>query len=147
MVNVLQAMVLTDGAKMVKTPTYHVFMMYKPYMDATVLPIELKSPWYNKDKWAMPAVSASAVRDKAGKIHVGLANLDPNRPMTVSVQIDGIAGSAVSGQLLTAPAMNTLNSFEVPDGVVPVAFDGARIVGKTLSLTLPAKSVVMLDLQ
>jgi alpha-N-arabinofuranosidase len=147
MVNVLQAMILTDGARMVKTPTYQVFMMYKPYMDARVLPIEVKSPWYNKDKWVMPAVSASAVRDKAGKVHVGLANLDPNRPMRVSVQIDGIAGSAVSGQVLTAPAMNALNSFDQPNNVVPVAFAGARIDGKTLTVTLPAKSVVMLDLQ
>jgi alpha-N-arabinofuranosidase len=147
MVNVLQAMILTDGARMVKTPTYQVFMMYKPYMDATVLPIEIKSPWYNKDKWTMPAVSASAVRDKSGKVHVGLANLDPNRPMRVSIQIDGVTAGSVSGQLLTAPAMNTLNSFDAPNAVVPVAFNGARVDGKTLTVTLPAKSVVMLDLQ
>ncbi|MDI1295657.1 MAG: alpha-L-arabinofuranosidase C-terminal domain-containing protein, partial [bacterium] len=71
MVNVLQAMILTDGKKMVLTPTYHVFEMYKPWQDATVLPIDITTPWYNKDKWSMPAVSGSAVRGKDGKVHVG----------------------------------------------------------------------------
>ncbi len=144
MVNVLQAMILTDGPKMVLTPTYHVFAMYKPYMDGTVLPIDIKSPWYNKDQWTMPAVSASAVRGKDGLIHVGLANLDPNRPTTITATLDGVSAGTVTGQVLTADAMNALNAFDKPDTVVPVAFTGARIEGGTLTVTLPPKSVVML---
>ncbi|PZU09300.1 alpha-L-arabinofuranosidase C-terminal domain-containing protein [Sphingomonas sp.] len=147
MVDVLQAMILTDGAKMVKTPTYYVFQMYKPYMDATVLPVELKSPWYGKDQWVVPAVSASAVRDKAGAVHVGLTNADPNRAATVTVSLSGVAGSTVTGKVLTATAMNALNSFDKPGTVVPVAFTGAQLSGGTLTVTLPAKSVVMLDLK
>jgi alpha-N-arabinofuranosidase len=147
MVDVLQAMILTDGAKMVKTPTYYVFQMYKPYMDATVLPIDLKSPWYGKDQWVVPAVSASAVKDKAGVVHVGLTNADPNRPATVTVTLSGVAGSNVSGQVITAPAMNALNSYAQPRTVVPTAFTGAQLSGTTLTVTLPAKSVVMLDLK
>ena len=147
MVNVLQAMILTDDRRMVLTPTYHVFAMYKDYMDATVLPVELKSPWYNKDQWVMPAVSASAVRDKAGIVHVGLANLDPNRPQTVSATLNGVTAGTVSGRILTAPAMNALNSFEAPNTVTPTAFTGAQVNGGTLTVTLPPKSVVMLDLR
>ncbi|AUW59639.1 alpha-N-arabinofuranosidase [Sphingobium sp. SCG-1] len=147
MVNVLQAMILTDGPKMVLTPTYHVFAMYKPYMDGTVLPIEIKSPWYGKDQWTMPAVSASAVRDKAGQVHVALANLDPNKEMTVSTTLAGVTASAVSGKVLTAPAVNSLNSFDKPDTVTPADFNGARLDGGTLTVTLPPKSVVMLDLR
>ena len=146
MVNVLQAMIFTDGAKMVKTPTYYVFQMYKPYQDGTVLPIDIKSPWYNKDQWVMPAVSASAVRDKAGVVHVALANLDPNRPNSVSVSLAGVSASGVSGTVLTAPVMNARNDFDAPNNVAPAAFNGARIDGGTLSVTLPAKSVVMLEL-
>ena len=147
MVNVLQAMILTDDRKMVLTPTYHVFAMYKPYMDATVLPIEIKSPWYGKDQWVMPAVSASAVRDKAGVVHVGLANLDPNRPNSISVKLAGVTASGVSGRVLTAPAMNALNSFDAPTTVAPAPFNDARIENGTLNVTLPPKSVVMLDLR
>ncbi|MFW2829372.1 alpha-N-arabinofuranosidase [Sphingomonas sp. ID0503] len=147
MVNVLQAMILTDGPKMVLTPTYHVFAMYKPYMDGTVLPIEVKSPWYGKDKWTVPAVSASAVRDKAGVVHVGLSNADPNRPMTVTTTLTGVTASAVTGKVLTAPAMTSLNSFDAPNVVAPAPFTGAQVNGGTLTVTLPPKSVVMLDLR
>jgi alpha-N-arabinofuranosidase len=147
MVNVLQAMILTDGSKMVLTPTYHVFHMYKPYMDGTVLPIELKSPWYNKDQYVMPAVSASAVRDKAGVVHVALANADPNRAITVQAALAGLNASGATGQILTAPAINAINTFDQPNAVAPAAFTGAQVAGGQLSVTLPAKSVVMLTLQ
>ncbi|WP_205412194.1 alpha-N-arabinofuranosidase [Sphingomonas crusticola] len=147
MINVLQAMILTDGPKMVLTPTYHVFKMYKPWQDATNLPIELKSPWYNKGEWTMPGVSASAVRDKAGQVHIGLANLDPNKPATVSTTLAGISAASVSGTIITASAMNAINSFDQPNVVVPQTFTGAQVAGGTLTVTLPPKSVVVLDLQ
>ncbi len=147
MVNVLQAMILTDGPKMVLTPTYHVFEMYKPYMDGTVLPIDVKSPWYNKDQWTLPAVSASAVRGKDGVVHVALSNADPNRAQTVAVQLTGVGGTTLTGRILTAPTMNAHNRFDAPNEVVPTAFTGAQLQGGTLNVTLPAKSVVMLDLK
>jgi alpha-L-arabinofuranosidase len=147
MVNVLQAMILTDGPKMVLTPTYHVFAMYKPYMDGTVLPIEVKSPWYHKDQWTMPAVSASAVRGKDGVVRVALANLDPNRAHTISATLAGMRPAAVTGQILTAPQMTARNSFDAPETVAPRGFDGAAVAGDVLSVTLPAKSVVMLELR
>ena len=147
MVNVLQAMILTDDAKMVRTPTYWVFAMYKPYMDATVLPIDIASPGYGAGKWSMPAVSGSAVRDKAGKVHVGLANADPHRAITVEIKLDGVNAATASGRVLTAAQMNAHNDFAAPDAVKPAAFGDARIAGDTLTVTLPAKSVVMLDLQ
>ena len=147
MVNVLQAMVLTEGSKMVLTPTYHVFAMYKPYMDGTVLPIDVKSPQYSMGKWTMPAISASAVRGKDGIVRVALANLDPNKAATVSATLAGVQATSVSGQILTAAQMTALNTFDAPDSVSPRAFDGARIAGGTLSVALPPKSVVMLELR
>ncbi|RVU05891.1 alpha-N-arabinofuranosidase [Novosphingobium umbonatum] len=146
MVNVLQTMILTDGAKMVLTPTYHVFSLYKPWQDATVLPIEVKAPDYKRGAWTMPAISASAVKGKDGHIHVALANLDPNRAMPVSIALGGVKAGKVAGQILTAPAMNTMNTFAAPQTLVPVPFKGASIKGATLSVTMPAKSVVVLDL-
>ncbi len=147
MVNVLQAMILTDGPKMVRTPTFWVFEMYKPYMDGTVLPITVSSPTYTKDTWSMPAVSASAVRGKDGVVHVGLSNLDPNRASTVSVSLAGLSAAGVTGRVLTAPAMNALNSFDAPQTLVPTPFTGARLENGALTVTLPAKSVVMLELK
>ena len=132
---------------MVLTPTYHVFEMYKPWQDATVLPIDIATPWYAKDKFTMPAVSGSAVKAKDGKVHVGLSNLDPNQSNTVTVKLDGLNAAGVSGRILTAPAINSHNSFDAPETVKPVAFTGAQVSGGTLTVTLPPKSVVVLDLQ
>jgi alpha-N-arabinofuranosidase len=147
MVNVLQAMLLTDGNRMVKTPTYHVFDMYKDYQDGTVLPVEVTSSWYNKNEWTMKAVSASAVRGTDGVIHMGLTNVDPDRPATVTVKLDGVTGSSVTGRILTAATIDAHNTFDAPDVVAPAAFNGASLTGNTLSVTLPAKSVVMLDIR
>jgi len=147
MVNVLQAMILTDGPRMVLTPTYHVFEMYKPFQDATLLPVELKSSWYNKDQWAIPAVNATAARGKDGRIYVALVNVDPNQPATVSATLRGVSATGVTGRVLTAPTMQAHNTFASPDAVKPAAFSGARISGDALSVSLPAKSIVLLRLE
>jgi alpha-N-arabinofuranosidase len=145
MVNVLQAMILTRDEKMLLTPTYYAFELYKAYQDATSLPIELKSPWYSREGVSIPAISASAVRDAAGKVHIGLVNLDPNNAVAVMAKIAGMPSGAVSGRVITAPAMNSVNTFEQPRVVTSVPFGDARMEGDVLKVTLPAKSVVMLD--
>ena len=147
MVNVLQAMILTDGSKMVKTPTYWVYDMYKPWQDATVLPIKIDTPWYAKGKFTLPAVSGSAVKATDGVVHVALSNVDPNQPNTVTIALDGLNAATVSGSVLTAPEMNAHNTFDAPDAVRPTAFTGARIESGKLVVTLPAKSVVVLALR
>ncbi|WP_294292983.1 alpha-N-arabinofuranosidase [uncultured Sphingomonas sp.] len=146
MVNVLQAMILTDGAKMVLTPTYHVFRMYLPFQDATAIPVELKSPWYNKDQWVMPSVSASAARGTDGLVRVALTNVDPNKPASVSTTLTGVTATAVEGEILTG-AIGAHNSFDQPDAVKPAAFTGASVAGGTLNVTLPPASVVVLILR
>ncbi len=148
MVNVLQAMILTDGNRMLKTPTYWVFDMYKDYQDGTVLPVEVASHWYQCGKYEVRAVSASAVRGTDGVVHVGLTNVDPNRATTVTVQLAGLAGKSVTGRILTAPTMDAHNTFDAPDTLKPVAFTGASLgANGLLSVALPAKSVVMLDVR
>jgi alpha-L-arabinofuranosidase len=146
-INVLQAMILTDGPKMLLTPTYHVFRMYKPFQDATSLPIDIKTDTYDYAKWSVPQVSASAARAKDGSIIIGLANLDPNKTAGVSAVIAGAQARQVKGEVLTADAMDAHNTFEKPNAIHPVVFDGAKLAGNTLSLTLPAKSIVVLTLQ
>ena len=147
MVNVLQAMILTDGPRMVRTPTYWVFEMFKVHQGATSLPVDLQAPDYQSGTEAIPAVSASASRDAAGVVHLSLANANPNQPVTVTGTLSGLAAKSVSGQVLTAAAMNAHNTFDAPDAVRPQAFDGAVLAGGALTVTLPAKSVVVLELR
>jgi alpha-N-arabinofuranosidase len=145
MINVLQAMILTRDDKMVLTPTYHVFEMFKSYQDASALAIELKSPWYNKDASTVPGISASAVRDKAGRLHIGLVNVDPSHAVTVTAKLSGAAITTAPGRVLTAPAIQAHNTFDQPAVVKPVPFGGATIEGGSIKVAMPPKSIVMLD--
>ncbi|WP_239807107.1 alpha-N-arabinofuranosidase [Croceicoccus hydrothermalis] len=146
MVNVLQAMILTDGDRMVLTPTYHVFEMYKPWQDATVLPIEIDTPTYSSGEYELPAVSGSAVRAKDGTMHVALSNADATEENTVTIALNGAKASRATGRILTGDRIDAHNTFDALQTVRPMPFRGARVNGDRLTVTLPAKSVVVLEL-
>ena len=146
MVNVLQAVILTDKEKMLLTPTYHVFEMFNVHQGARLLPATLTSPDYVVGANRIPAISASASRDAVGKIHVSFANCDANRSIPVKCTVTGAAPQSVTGRVLTAAAINAHNTFAQPDAVKPVPFSGATLNGSTLEVTLPARSVVILEL-
>jgi len=146
MVNVLQAMILTKGDQMVLTPTYHVFKMYQSFQDATFLPVEVASPWYNKEEWTVPSVSAVAARGVDGVVHVALTNVDPNRSIKVDIKLAGVSATRVSGQILTADRVQAHNDFGRGEVVKAAAFGGASIARGALVVALPAHSVVVLDL-
>ncbi|MBI5692766.1 MAG: alpha-N-arabinofuranosidase [Verrucomicrobia bacterium] len=146
-INVLQSVILTDKEKMIVTPTYHVFEMFNVHQDATALPLEVQSPDYEFGGKKIPAVSVSASRDKAGKIHLSFANCDPNTAATVTCTLTGVTPKAVRGRVLTAPAINTHNTFAAPTAIQPVPFTGATLAVGSLQVDLPAKSVVILALE
>ena len=146
MVNVLQAMILTDQSRMVLTPTYYVFDMYKVFQGATYLPVDIQAPAYRYGTASVPGVHATAGRDAAGVVHVALVNLDPHHADTVRLTIPGVKGSAVHGRELTAPAINAINTFDRPDRVKPEPFDSATFKHGLVTVVLPPKSVVVLDL-
>jgi len=146
-INVLQALIFTEDEKMVLTPTYHVFEMYKVHHDATLLPSNLKCGDYVLGDKKLPALNASASIDKDGKIHISVCNLDPNKSAKLDCELRGTSVKKASGRLLTAPAMNSHNSFEKPDVVKPTSFKDVKLSGNTLMLTLPAKSIVVLEVE
>ena len=146
MVNVLQAMILTDKEKMTLTPTYHVFEMYIPFQDATYLPVDVKTPNYERGGASVPAVDVSAARDAKGKIQVSFVNTDPNRPASVSAKVAGAKVSSATGRVLTAKTMDAHNTFDKPEAVKPVPFKATR-KGDELRVDLPAKSIVVVTLE
>jgi alpha-N-arabinofuranosidase len=146
MVNVLQSMILTRGDQMILTPTYYVYDFYTVHHDAVSLPVSLDAGHYTYEGDSIPAVSASASRDTTGRIHITMTNLDPDQARTVQVAIRGQRVSRVSGRILTAATMAAHNTFEQPNAVHPESFDGARLAGETLTVRLPAKSIVVLEL-
>jgi alpha-N-arabinofuranosidase len=146
MVNVLQAMILTDGEKMLLTPTYHVHKMYLPFQDATLLPVAFAAGEYRSGDVVLPRVDAAAVRAIDGKLWLSLVNLDPSRPAEIRVKIPGVAARGASGTVLTASRVNSVNTFEAPDTVAPQSFS-ASVAGGTITVQLPAKSVAMLAIE
>jgi len=147
MVNVLQAMILTDKEKMLLTPTYHVFEMYKVFQGATSLPVHLATPDYAFNGETIPAVSATAARDTAGTVHLALVNVLPRESATVTCTLLGLSPRSAAGRLLTAPALDSHNTFDAPNTVAPQPFTDASIAGGRLTVTLPARSVVVLNLE
>jgi alpha-N-arabinofuranosidase len=147
MVNVLQAMIRTDGPKMVLTPTYHVFRMYVPFQDAASVPVSLSNnPVYTHADVAIPAVSASAARGKDGKLYLALVNTNPREQADVTVGVGGTGARGATGSVLTAAAMDAHNTFAAPAAVAPTPFEAKASDGK-LVLHLPAKSVVVVAVQ
>ena len=147
-VNVLQAMVLTeeDGDRMLLTPTYHVFEMYRVHQDATLLPLNLTCDQYGAGGFAVPMASASASRDAEGRVHISVCNLDPHTSASLTCDIRGLDASSVTGRILTAADMTAHNTFDEPDAVTPRPFSGAKLAGSRVEMILPSKSVVVLEL-
>ena len=145
-VNVLQAMVLTDGPKMLLTPTYHVFRMYLPFQGATALPASVDAAPYVFGSARLPSVEVSAARGLDGRVHVALVNLDPHRSARVRVALPGVHPLRADGEVLTAPTFDAVNTFAHPDAVRPVAAH-AQASADGLTALIPAKSVTVLDVE
>jgi len=143
-VNVLQALVLTKGNQMIKTPTWYVFDLYKHHHDAQWLPIHLETPDYSYKGQSIPAVNASASRDSTGNIHITMVNLDAHQSIKVNTEIK--AQGKVTGQVLTSAHFNDINSFEQPDKVKTEPFTNAKLNNGQLSTELPPMSVVELTI-
>jgi alpha-N-arabinofuranosidase len=147
-INVLQAMILTDKQKMILTPTYHVFEMFKVHMDARHVPVEIESPPpYEMNGKSIPQISAGASLDEKGRVHFSLANLHHDQPASVKCAVRGVKAANVTGRILTTPAINTCNTFDAPDRVKPAKFESFSAAGDVLTIQLPARSVVVLELQ
>ena len=146
MINVLQAMIVTEGPKMVLTPTYHVYKMYVPFQDATLLPISFNAGVYKFDKITLPKVDAIAAKGKDGKIWLALINLDPNNSTNVTANIPGITATSAVGEVLTAASFNTINNFEAPNAVAPKPYS-AKAENGSLVLRLAPHSVTVVELR
>jgi len=146
-VNVLQSVILTEGAAMVLTPTYHVFDMYKVHHDAFKLRVQVESEKCSAGSGAIPAISASSSKDDEGKIHVSMTNIDPKNQQEVLLEIRGVSPGSLTGKIITADRMQDHNTFEDADKVKIEDFSGAVISGRDIRVTLPAKSVVTLEIE
>jgi alpha-N-arabinofuranosidase len=146
-VNVLQAVILTEGKKLILTPTYHVMEMYKVHQDAVSIPLMVESTPYHLDGKNMQAVSASASRDKNGSVHISVANIDAGSAREITIDLDGVGGKTASARILHSKNIQDHNSFSNPDLIRPASFKDFEIKNNKLTIKLPPCSVVVIEIK
>jgi alpha-L-arabinofuranosidase len=145
-INVLQSLILTKDEKMVLTPTYYVFKMYKVHQNAKLIPMQINCEDYILGNESIPSVSASASKDETGKIHITLANFDPDKDQEITCDLGNATPTQVKGEILTAKSMSAYNNFDKAEEVKLQSFKGATIKSNQLKITMPAKSIVAIEL-
>ncbi|KGO86234.1 alpha-N-arabinofuranosidase [Flavobacterium rivuli WB 3.3-2 = DSM 21788] len=143
-VNVLQAVILTKGDKMLLTPTYHVMHLYKVHQDAKLIPIKVDSPEYKFGDKKLSAISASAsVKD--GKTHISLVNIHAKDKITVDIDLAKLNLKDFTAKIISSSKLQDHNTFENPNAITPKDFKDFKFKKGTLSVTLPPFSVVVLE--
>lgn len=146
-VNVLQSVILTDGAKMVKTPTYQVFNMYKHHQDGELLDSHIQTEMIGKEEEnQIPNLTESVSYGKDGKIHITLTNLSAD----TSYQVEGIFTDATPKSAkaeIIQGAINAYNDFNNTDVVAIKEFENVKIDSGALSFTIPASSVMHIEVE
>ena len=142
-VNVLQAIILTEGDRMVLTPTYHVFDLYKAHMDAKEIDCYVEAEETGSGKHRLPSVTASA-SEKDGKVTLTVSNLEPEKAQEITVSLRSEAVRGAEGRILTGK-MNTYNDFENAPLAVQ-AYTDFEVKGGELVLGMPACSVAEIRL-
>lgn len=144
-VNVLQAVILTEGEQMILTPTYHVMKMYNVHQDATMLPLNIgDNHEYQLGESKLPAVSGSASQADDGSINISLVNIHASEEKEVLVKLNGVNKKKISGTVLSSGKLQDFNSFEAPTRIQPKSFTGFKKKGNELTVQLPPFSVVVL---
>ncbi|WP_319005781.1 alpha-N-arabinofuranosidase [Metabacillus niabensis] len=145
-VNVLQAMVLTEGENMILTPTYHVFDMYKVHQDAACLMVEAATSTVKGKEEEIPSVHLSASKNTKGEVNITLCNVNNQDSAPVTIELRGLLDknvTQVSGKILTSEKMNGRNTFENSTAVEPVVFEGFNVNENELSFEMPPMSVLL----
>ncbi|MET0392662.1 MAG: alpha-L-arabinofuranosidase C-terminal domain-containing protein [Chitinophagaceae bacterium] len=146
-VNVLQAVILTDKEKMILTPTYHVMEMYNVHQDAVLIPVHVRSGDYVWNGQRIPAVSASASKDRSGAVHISLVNVDASKAQDVTIDLGKSAYTTITGRILHSPKLQDYNSFDNPDKIKPAPFTAIKKSSGQITVALPPFSVVVLELK
>ena len=145
--NVLQSLILTNNEKMLTTPTYHVFDLYQPHKDATFLSSDLSSEEYVLKDKKISALSATVSKSADGSVHVSLVNVHPSKNINVSSVLKNLKVKTVTGRILTSGDIHDHNTFDQPNKVATKEFKQFKLKGDQLTVEMPARSVVTLELK
>lgn len=147
MVNVLQSVLLTEGDKMIKTPTYHVMHMYRHHQGADLLESALTGvEEIGVNEWKVPKLTESVSMDAKGVITITMNNLSVEATEDVDVVLLEKGYKVVEARVVTDADMHSHNTFENPDLVAEKDFAGYKMTETGLVVTMPKNSVVEIRL-
>lgn len=146
LVNVLQAVILTEGSKMILTPTYHVFHMFAAHQGNQLLDSFITGKEVGTEECKVPEVMESASLKADGSIVLTLCNADLTEGKTIDTELLGVKAGKIQAECLTG-AMNALNTFEEPEAVVRSEFSDYDITESGITIRMPSCSVVVLTIQ
>ena len=146
-VNVLQALILTNKEKMLLTPTYYVFDLYKHHQDAQLLAVNFKSPSYLRDTDSLPALNISASRDSLGTIHVTIVNIDPSKKINVQASLNGTENKSVVATIIQSSKTTDINTFEQPFTIRPLPYSHFKKDHDQLLVEMPPASIVLVEIK
>ncbi len=150
MVNVLHSLFITKDEKMILTPTYHIFNMYKVHQDATLLPSAVKCPKYECNFNKMDQINVAASKDKEGMMHISLVNVDPHNAADITCSLRGTGNAkltATDGQIITSAKVTDYNSFANPNNITLQPFKDYKLKDGVLTVKMPAKSVITITVK
>jgi alpha-N-arabinofuranosidase len=110
------------------------------------VPLAFEADTYTHGDVKVPRVDAIAAKDAAGKVWIAVANVDPSRPATITASVAGLTPRSATGQTLTGPRVDSVNTFEAPTTVAPKPIT-ARVQGGRVTLTVEPKSVTVIAVQ
>jgi alpha-L-arabinofuranosidase len=146
MINVLQAMILTDKEKMILTPTYYVFKMYVPFQNAIFVSVAFDAGSYTHGSVTLPRVDAIAAKSVDGKLLIEITNLDAENPVAIEADLAGTEATSAKAETLTGAAVDSINTFDSPDTVTPKS-TAVKVVNGKLSLTVASRSVTVISIE
>jgi alpha-L-arabinofuranosidase len=146
MINVLQSMIMTRNERMVLTPTYHVFRMYVPFHNATRIAVKFDAGIYAHEGIELPRLDAVAALDSQQRVWLAVVNLDPSHEASLALSAGEARAHSARGEVLSAPRVDSVNSFDAPDEVTPRPIAATLQAGE-LRLSLPARSVAVVEIR
>ncbi len=147
LVNVLQSVILTEGDKMLLTPTYHVFRMYKNHQNAQLLESFAETTQIGNDSYQVPNISESVSMDENGNINITLGNLSPDTANTIEVQFADKKSGEIAASILTGN-MADYNTFDSPESLKELPFTDYSVgENGNITLTLPPCSVIQMEVK
>ena len=143
-VNVLQALILTEGERMILTPTYHVFDLYKNHQNAELCYSSIADE--RQEGYDLPVISQSVSVNCDNEMTITVSNCSLSESKTIEADICGFEFNSVRARLLSGNA-GAHNTFDEPENVTIADFDGVTKNERGITFTLPPCSVAEIILE